>query len=137
MEKEMKTLVSFYAVLFLCVMSVSSLFAQDKTYSTDALKSLKKITSDEWKAMGDKSAARSQQFKDVTAGENTAWAEKGYTVLKMNQTLNLTAEVNALFDYTASAGQNATGVTTAKKRTVFKIGPGNFEIKDGVIKRVK
>lgn len=136
MEKKMKTIVSFYAVLFLCMMS-ASLFAQDKTYSTDVLKSQKKITADEWKAMTDKSAARSQQFKDVTAGENTAWAEKGYTVLKMNQTLNLTTEVNALFDYTASAGQNATGVTTVKKRTVFKIGPGNFEIKDGVIKRVK
>jgi L-ribulose-5-phosphate 3-epimerase UlaE len=119
------------------MMSVQALLAQDKTYSTDVLKSQKKITADEWKSMTDMSAARSQQFKDVTAGENTAWAEKGYTVLKMNQTLNLTTEVNALFDYTASAGQNATGVTTVKKRTVFKIGPGNFEIKDGVIKRLK
>ena len=133
----MRTRVSFCAVLFFCTASVHTLFAQDKTYSTDALKNLKKITADEWKAMGDKSAARSQQFKDVTAGENTAWAEKGYTVLKMNQTLNLTTEVNALFDYTVSGGQNAAGVTTVKKRTVFKIGPGNFEIKDGVIKRVK
>jgi L-ribulose-5-phosphate 3-epimerase UlaE len=116
---------------------VSGVFAQDKSYNTDILKAQKRITADEWKSMQDKSAARQQQFKDAATGENNAWAEKGYSVLKANQTLNLNTEVNALFESMTAAGQNNTGAAATRKRTVFKIGPGNFEIKEGVIKRVK
>lgn len=133
----MRSILSFLAIAMISVTGLQNLCAQDKMYSTDALKGLKKIASDEWKSMQDKSAARQQQFKDAATGENTAWTEKGYTVLKMNQTLNLTTEVNALFEYMATGGQNAAGVTTTRKRSTFKLGPGNFEIKEGVIKRVQ
>ncbi|KAB2878696.1 hypothetical protein F9K33_12095 [bacterium] len=133
----MNNILKYVTVFLFFILGTQVLFAQDKSYNTDALKGLKKITPEEWKSMQDKSVARQQQFKDVNTGENTAWAEKGYTVLKMNQTINLNAEVNALFDFMASGGQNAAGATTTRKRNVFKLGPGNFEIKDGVIKRVK
>ncbi|MBL7996741.1 hypothetical protein JNM05_15350 [bacterium] len=133
----MNNILKFAAALLFFMVGTKVSIAQDKSYNSDALKGLKKITQEEWKSMQDKSAARQQQFKDVNAGENAAWAEKGYTVLKMNQTINLNVEVNALFDFMASGGQNAAGATTARKRNVFKLGPGNFEIKDGVISRVK
>ena len=133
----MRTLVGSSAALFLGLFMLSGVFAQDKSYNTDILKAQKRITADEWKSMQDKSAARQQQFKDAATGENNAWAEKGYSVLKANQTLNLNTEVNALFESMTAAGQNNTGAAATRKRTVFKIGPGNFEIKDGVIKRVK
>lgn len=136
LEKTMTKVLGLLTVAALCIMCTDVLFAQDKSYSTDALKVLKKITPDEWKSLQEKSAARNQQFKDVNAAENAAWAEKGFTVLKANQTLNLTAEVNALFDYIASSGQDNKGTTTTRKRTTFKLGPGNFEVKDGVIRRL-
>jgi hypothetical protein len=112
-----------------------SLQAQDKSYDTDQLKKAKRISQDEWKQMQDQSAARSKQFADVNSGELTAWTDKGYTVLKSNQTLNLPNDVTALFDYLVSGGQNATGTPTARKRAVFKMGPGKFEIKEGIITR--
>lgn len=131
----MKTSLTFGFILW-SVVCAHALKAQDKSYSTDALKGMKKITAEEWKALQDRSAARQQQFKDAAAGENSAWADKGYSVLKMNQTINLTVEVNAVFDYMTSGGQNAAGASTPRKRNAFKLGPGNFEIKDGVIKRL-
>lgn len=133
----MKTLTALSAALLLSFIQISPVLAQDKAYSTDALKTLKKITPEEWKSMQEKTTARNQQFLDATAWENKSFGEKGTTVLKTNQTLNLNNEVTAMFEYTATAGQNNTGTTTARKRMLFKIGPGNFEIKDGVITRVK
>lgn len=133
----MRTFIGFSAAAFMGLFMLSGIYAQDKAYNTDVLKAQKRITADEWKSMQDKSAARQQQFKDAATGENNAWAEKGYSVLKANQTLNLNTEVNALFESMTAGGQNNTGAVTTRKRTVFKIGPGNFEIKDGVIKRVK
>ncbi len=109
--------------------------AQDKTYSTDQLKKARKISQDEWKQMQDVSAGRSKQFYDANSGEMPVWADKGYTVLKANQTLNLPNEVTALFDYMVTGGQNTTGTALQRKRSAFKLGPGKFEIKDGVIKR--
>ena len=113
-----------------------SLHAQDKTYNTDQLKKAKKISQDEWKQIQDQSAGRSRQFSDANSGEMPVWADKGYTVLKSNQTLNLPNEVTALFEYMVTGGQNTTGTTFQRKRAVIKMGPGKFEIKDGVIKRL-
>jgi hypothetical protein len=123
---------SFWCIFFLAALAVH---AQDKTYDTDQLKKARKISTDEWKQMLDQSAGRSKQFVDANSGELPSWADKGYTVLKTNQTLNLPNEVTALFDNVVAAGQSTKGEVTARKRSVFKIGPGKFDIKDGVIKR--
>jgi hypothetical protein len=123
-----------WLALLVCV-TVVSLQAQDKNFNTDQLKKARKISQDEWKQIQDQSAARSKQFMDANSGELPVWADKGYTVLKSNQTLNLPNEVTALFDYVTSGGQNTSGTSTQRKRSVFKLGPGKFEIKDGIIKR--
>ena len=122
--------------LLLSVLS-GSMAAQDSAYNTDVLKSRKRITDAEWKQMQDNSAARLKQFDNTNAGDMSAWAQKGYTVLKMNQTLKLDVEVNALFESLAYSGQNAKGEAAVRKRNTFKIGPGQFEIKDGIIKRIQ
>lgn len=119
------------------LVSAVSVFAQDPQYNSDDLKKRKKISESEWNTMLERTQSRSQQFVSTNSGDASVWGQQGYTVLKTNQSLDLKSEVNAVFESIASAGQEADGAKTDRKRYAFKLGPGKFEIKDGVIKRVQ
>lgn len=115
----------------------TAVLAQDKAYNTDQLKAAKRITADQWKQLQDASNARSQQFVSTTKGTMDYMSQQlGYTILKQNQSLNLTTEVLCVFDNVASAGQNNAGVVGTRNQKSFKLGPGKFEITNGVVKRL-
>ncbi|MBX7151406.1 hypothetical protein K1X84_07185 [bacterium] len=124
-------------VTALLLLSAVSAFAQDSQYSSDDLKKRKKISESEWNTMQERTQNRSQQFVSTNSGDASVWGQQGYTVLKINQSLDLKSEVNAVFESMASAGQKTDGAKADRKRYAFKIGPGKFEIKDGVVKRVQ
>lgn len=121
----------------LLLWSAVSAFAQDPQYNSDDLKKRKKISDSEWNTMQERTQSRSQQFVSTNNGDASVWGQQGYTVLKVNQSLDLKSEVNAVFESIASAGQKADGAKTDRKRYAFKLGPGKFEIKEGIIKRVQ
>ena len=124
-------------ITFLIVMSVlGNLYAQDKSYNTDDLKKMKRISADEWKRLQDDANVKAQKYAGANTSDVSLQVTKARTVIKANQTIDLKNETDVVLDYLISAGQDAKGNLAAKVRPAFKIGPGKFEIKDGYIKRV-
>lgn len=111
------------------------LVAQDPAYDTAMLKTAKRISQEEWKAMLDKSQGTVSGYAAAAASETSDMAQKGVRVLKNNETVQLQTEVTAVFEGVVSGGQSEGG-PTARSRYTFKLGPGQFTIQDGVIKRV-
>ncbi|HMZ03560.1 MAG TPA: hypothetical protein PLA15_03325 [bacterium] len=126
--------------LYLFLMSVvltGIVSAQDKSYNTDQLKSAKRISEDQWKGMLDASSQRSNGFVTAAKGTTDYMATQlGYTVLKYNQTIELKAEVIAVLEGVYSAGQSNAGTVGTRNPKTFKLGPGKYEVKEGIIKRV-
>lgn len=125
-------------IIFLIAMSVlGNLYAQDKSYNTDDLKKMKRISADEWKRLQDDANVKAQKYTGANASDVSLQATKARTVIKANQTIDLKNETDVVLDYLVSAGQDAKGNLIVKARTAFKIGPGKYEIKDGLIKRTE
>ena len=126
--------------LYLFLMSVvltGIVSAQDKSYNTDQLKSAKRITADQWKSMLDATAQRSNGFITTAKGTTDYMATQlGYTVLKYNQTIELKSAVIAVLEGVYSAGQTNAGTAGTRNPKTFKLGPGKYEVKDGMIKRL-
>ncbi len=118
--------------------SLSVLSAQTKTYTTDQLKAMKRTSADQWKTASNDSDSRVNTAASTTKGTTDYLAQQlGYTILKYNQTLELKSEVQAVFEGAYSSGQNNTGTGTTRNPKAFKIGPGKYEIKDGIISRTR
>jgi hypothetical protein len=126
-----------FIVLFFAVFLLGNANAQDKTYNTDDLKKMKRITADEWKRLQEEAGQKAQKYATASTSDVGLQAIKGRTAIKADQTLDLKNETDVVFDYLISGGQDTKGNLTAKARYAFKIGPGKFEIKNGLIKRVE
>lgn len=122
---------------FALAMITSKAAGQDPTYNTIELKSAKRISQDQWKSMVDQSAAQSSGYSSAASSETADLAQKGVRVLKVNDSVQLQSEVTAVFEGVTSAGQSANGTMERRARHQFKLGPGNYTIADGVIKRVQ
>ena len=126
--------------LYLFLMSVvltGIVSAQDKSYNTDQLKTAKRISEDQWKGLLDASSQRRNGFVTAAKGTTDYMATQlGYTVLKYNQTIELKAEVIAVLEGVYSAGQSNAGTAGTRNPKTFKLGPGKYEVKEGIIKRV-
>ncbi len=115
-----------------------SLVAQTKNYTTDQLKALKRVSADQWRGNVENATSRSSTLASTTKGTTDYLSQQlGYTILKYNQTVDLKAEVLAVFEGSYSAGQSATGASGTRNPKAFKIGPGKYDIKDGTIIRSK
>ncbi len=125
-----------FGLIIYCVI-ISGVNAQDKSYNTDDLKKMKRITADEWKRLKEDAGAKAQRYSSANASDVSLQATKGRIVIKANQTVDLKNETDVTFDYLFSAGQDAKGNPAVKNRHSFKIGPGKYEIKDGLIRRVE
>ncbi len=125
-------------IMILIAMSVlGNLYAQDKSYNTDDLKKMKRISADEWKKLQDEANVKTQKYLSSNASDLSLQATKARTVIKASQTLDLKNETDVVLDYLVSAGQDTKGNLTVKARPAFKIGPGKYEAKDGLIKRIE
>lgn len=125
------------AVLILTGFILMPLHAQDKSYNTDELKKLKRISTDEWKRLKEDAGVRAQRNVSANAADLSMQSAKGRIIVKSNQTLELKNETELVLDYLVSGGQDAKGTPTVRSRYAFKIGPGKYEIKDGFIKRIE
>ncbi len=126
-------------LIMMCFLAglTNRLMAQDVNYNTDDLKKMKKISADEWKKIRDDAVVKKQRYDGENASDLSLQTQKGRTIIKYDQTLDLKTEVDAVFDCMVSGGQSTAGVPEKRNRTSFRIGPGKYEIKSGIIKRVE
>ena len=111
--------------------------AQDPAYDSDKLKTLPRLSDAEWQELGSAGQQRSDGFEGTRQDDVTSTSQQGLTLIQASQSLTLESEVTAVFDYLVSQGQNEQGRVELRERYTFKIGPGNFDVTDYVIKRVE
>lgn len=125
-----------WMILFVLSSLLFPLQAQDKSYNTDELKKLKRISADEWKRLKEDASARAQRYASANTSDLSLQSTKGRIIIKSNQILDLKNETEIVLDYFVSGGQDGKGNPAPRNRYAFRIGPGKYEVKDGSFRRI-